>query len=572
MNDQPPSQSEPPQEEQPLLPLWSTVNKAYALAWRHRSTYLKISAVWMPLMFLATWLPVYMAWPALKIFPCSGMSEWMKHQNEPTNTLAQHINNWLPIIISIIGLLIIPSIAVAWHRLLLRDEKPTKGIYLRYDQTVIDYMLIALVILFFISAPTLIILFIPSITGFLLAIMGILTIILTTRIPIMLPARALGRKDITINSTLQITQWNFWRLFWAEMFCTLPGPIITFYVQNTGCDMGRPSASAIYAFAQTANIFVMTPIYLTFLSLGYKHFFERAQPDTVAVQETPRFPLKTMLIVLLALGVYKGYRGFGEMSHAVKNLPAYYQTACNSSNNPDDVITACTYLIQEGSKDPTVYNNRAIAEAHAGKLDDAITDLNQVIYLAPHNSSYRVERGTFLMADSRYKDALADFNKVLKDNTMSSNGMINAILLRQRGTAQFYALSPKASIENFQQAVQDNPNDDGALVWLHIARMRAGENDAAEFERRVAALPDTAPNMPILRFYLGKSTFDDALKKASDTDERCHAYFYGGEFYLSQHKPVQAHDLFSKAKSVCPYGAPEKSFAQTELTGLTPGL
>ncbi len=126
-----------------MLPVWTTVNKAYGLAWRHRGAYLKISSVWMLFMFVVTWIATYMAWPAVKFMTCSDPSERVRLMHTAAYASAHHTFNLFLLAVAVISFPAMPSIAVSWHRLLLRDEAPPAN-SLRYDRPVIDYMLLAL--------------------------------------------------------------------------------------------------------------------------------------------------------------------------------------------------------------------------------------------------------------------------------------------------------------------------------------------------------------------------------------------------------------------------------------------
>ncbi len=149
----------------------------------------------------------------------------------------------------------------------------------------------------------------------------------------MLPARALGHKDITLKDTLHKTRWNFWRILWAGALCSIIGSAATFSLHSAGCDMDPTPASAIYAFAQTLNVFLILPVFLAYLSLCYKHFFEYGQPDSAAVQGTPRFPLKTLLFACFALLFYAGWHMGAKAYH--QELKMRQQQLANPAPAPN---------------------------------------------------------------------------------------------------------------------------------------------------------------------------------------------------------------------------------------------
>jgi len=103
----------------PKLPVWQTVRASYAIVGRNLRQLVRICWVWVPIM-----VPVYMGldWLAETWAGESGA--------RATHRWLREIAAALP---SPVDLPFLASIAVAWHRLVLREERVTRVAYVRLD-------------------------------------------------------------------------------------------------------------------------------------------------------------------------------------------------------------------------------------------------------------------------------------------------------------------------------------------------------------------------------------------------------------------------------------------------------
>src|SRR5262245_41805698 len=117
------------------LPVWQTVRASYAIVGRHLRQLLRICWVWVLIM-----VPVYMA------------LDWLA-ETWPGDFGAQAAHRWLreigAALPSPVDTPFLASIAVAWHRLILRGERVTQAAYVRLDGVVWGYVLYALAFLLF---------------------------------------------------------------------------------------------------------------------------------------------------------------------------------------------------------------------------------------------------------------------------------------------------------------------------------------------------------------------------------------------------------------------------------------
>ena len=130
-----------------------------------------------------------------------------------------------------------------------------------------------------------------------------------------------------------------------------------------------------------------------------------------------------------------------------------------------------------------------------------------------------------------------------------------------------YMLGNYAAAEQELQTASDlSPAYAYSLLWLHLARMRQGKNDRADFAQRAAKVSMTAWPAPVLQYFLGQiyeagvitaSLDPDPLK---DSDQECETKFYIGEDQLIHNNPARALLNFKYAAGICPkryveYGA-----------------
>lgn len=136
------------------------------------------------------------------------------------------------------------------------------------------------------------------------------------------------------------------------------------------------------------------------------------------------------------------------------------------------------------------------------------------------------------------------------------------------------------------------------VLWQHIARLRAGEDDAQELAANLKLLEEptmrnwliyhmmesaTDENVlavtlrrwpgPLLAVYLGKlapGELPAAAENAGNNAEArrrraCEADFYGGVYLLSKGPRDVARKLLQSAADFCPAGAAEGGFAKAEI-------
>jgi hypothetical protein len=295
----------------PRLPVWQTVRASYAIVARNLGQLVRICWLWVLIM-----VPVYAALDWL-------LETWRGESGaQATFPWMREIAAALP---SPIDLPFLASIAVAWHRLVLREERVTQPAYLRLDGVVWRYVLYSFAFLLLergtlaicyllaqnlaievdLSAGLLIdFLAAPIAVGAAMAI-GLLVL---PRLSLVMPAMAVGER-LSLRHAWRITRGNTLRLGMATTLCMLPAvtvamlvPLLMVLVRAPWwLDFSWPqivalmwawvpiwelaiqlSQSLAYALFTAVSYPVLTIFGVTLLSLTYRFFAVPSEGRTLA--------------------------------------------------------------------------------------------------------------------------------------------------------------------------------------------------------------------------------------------------------------------------------------------------
>jgi hypothetical protein len=266
------------------LPLWRTIGQAYAVWGGNLPDLVRVCWLWMLLM-----APVYayLAWwqapRAMELMRAVRFGQPFVDPDPLLTMLTQIVGK-------LVGLPALASIAVAWHRLLLKDEHPGAGVYLRLDGIVAGYAVLAFFVGLLTGAPGYFNSLAQIITGtsatarnalaggvqFLAGVGTITALFVAARLSLALPGKALGRDDITFGAAWRVSKGNTWRMLWAYFFCILPlmvlGGAMTYWLFQPDHDR---AALTLVALVVSPLSFPLGMISVGMLSLSYRHFFER---------------------------------------------------------------------------------------------------------------------------------------------------------------------------------------------------------------------------------------------------------------------------------------------------------
>ena len=246
------------------LPVLRTAWQAYRAPFENLRSLTRVSWVWMVLMGPITFAFSWAAWPWTDgEHPWADVGIW-----------------WIDLVVQ---LPFLSSIAVAWHRLLLRGEQVVSSVYLRLDRLVWWYGAVGLILSASVSiwwavailwtayvpdaAPTLRVL--PA------TLFSCLFFLLSTRMSVLLPALAVQRTDVGWRAVWTATRANTWEIASGALLCTLPAValiLVFWWLAYSTAEHRLTYAWQATVLSLADAIFVI--IYVGFLSFAYRWFFE----------------------------------------------------------------------------------------------------------------------------------------------------------------------------------------------------------------------------------------------------------------------------------------------------------
>jgi lipoprotein NlpI len=221
------------------------------------------------------------------------------------------------------------------------------------------------------------------------------------------------------------------------------------------------------------------------------------------------------------------------------------------------------------------HRDRAFDYFGRGEVDQAIAEYNAAIRLAKDDADSYGLRGLAHFVKGNMNQAIADSGAAIRLKPDS------AFDFRNRGRAQLYAGKPRLAADDFASAVRLAPSDTLGVLWLHIARVRSGQNDQQEFRQNIDRVDRRTWPGPLVEVLTGDLTpervGDIAMSAEGDKrqlERRCDAQVYLGLLQLAAGDKEEARSFFRAAEADCPVGvaeATERTVAKMELKQLGPG-
>jgi lipoprotein NlpI len=196
----------------------------------------------------------------------------------------------------------------------------------------------------------------------------------------------------------------------------------------------------------------------------------------------------------------------------------------------------------------TAFHGRGRLYAVMGQNDRALQDFNESIRLKPEAITFGTRGNVYLtMGDS--DRAIQDYGEYIRLNPDDAGGFL------YRGFANFSIAHFREAAADFERSFQLKYQVD-TILWLHISRLRSGENDP-DIELRATGFDNTGWPGPIVKFYVGQLSASGLMDAAGDADSRglmarrCQANFFIGEEALLQQNLSDALMRFRGARDGC---------------------
>ena len=275
-------------EKPAKLPVWQTARECYRLTFRHLGDLLRFAWPWLLVLIALSGALYWALYPA----EVAAMAETGSGSNALLITSA--------LISTAIG----AAIAVPWHRLLLLGENQSLAGCLTFDARRRSYFIKAVATLALPIAPIVLAAFlIPEDTsaeasqldflraaGFAMATIAAVMVI--NRLSLILPATALDHAGVGWSKAWHMTRGNAWRLFWLSLLVLAPifvAVAVAFSLYpNEFLLLDSTTAPSRAAFAAANVVLELASmlagmLYVTFLSLAYRHFRGLPMPQSAPV-------------------------------------------------------------------------------------------------------------------------------------------------------------------------------------------------------------------------------------------------------------------------------------------------
>lgn len=215
------------------------------------------------------------------------------------------------------------------------------------------------------------------------------------------------------------------------------------------------------------------------------------------------------------------------------------------------------------------YFARATTYARINQVDSAIADFDRSIELDPNYTLAYASRGTSYRLLGRYDRAIADYDEAIRRNPDDPSGY------ESRGRTEYMSGKFAAAADDLAAAVQRAPGDHYPVLWLYLARLRAGSKGLSELRNSERLSLDEWPGA-VVRMYLGDITPTAAAAAANHSDaaihksQRCELDFYFAQLLIvrERDRADEIVKFLRKAVDGCPHDLMEYTGAIAELDRL----
>ena len=229
-------------------------------------------------------------------------------------------------------------------------------------------------------------------------------------------------------------------------------------------------------------------------------------------------------------------------------------------------IADFTAALKLKTDDAALYVARAQTYALDRQNDAAIADFDAAIKLDKTPVTL-VQRGSSLLAKGDYDRAIADYTAAIalpvkRQGWQGRRPRRLRSIQRTRQGALIAAHYPEAAADFDKAITLGAAGRNGDVLWLpyqaawlHIARARAGQDDAEELKRNAGNINLKQWPGTLVAYFLGQAKVDE-LTPPSDPRlhgacQRCNLSFFAGEQALAKKDSAGAAQLFNGARAAC---------------------
>jgi tetratricopeptide (TPR) repeat protein len=261
-----------------------------------------------------------------------------------------------------------------------------------------------------------------------------------------------------------------------------------------------------------------------------------------------------------------------DLDEAIKRQPAYgfaYRTrghAYLNLNQDDKAIADETKAISLDPKDMEAYWLRAYAYRYRKKSAPlAIADYTKALAIDPSDSTNRTSRADAYEQLGHYDLAAADYDDWIRRNPKGPFGYW------ARGRLRLVQGKNDLAAADLARAVALKPSDSYNVLWLHLARLRAGTDDKAELLANTARLDRAIWPAAVVGYVTGKTTAAQVLAEAAKGEgaakatQTCEALIFLSQDDLAKGRKEDGVTRLQTAQRDCAADSQEAHLVKADL-------
>ena len=243
--------------------------------------------------------------------------------------------------------------------------------------------------------------------------------------------------------------------------------------------------------------------------------------------------------------------------------------AANQQGASSQAIAAFTAALAapdlNASLMPVAYRGRAIAYLNTRQCALAAADVDSAMKLKPSDHDLLRLHAAAMDCMGKPDAAIADFSTLIAYTETPD-------AWRARGYLKWRMANFSGAADDFAASQQREPYNPWTVLWLEMARQRAGTLDPAIAAQDIKPLDLDEWPQPLLALYAGGTTPDKVAAAAGRASDkalgRCEADFYVAQWWLGRQDTAAAKPLLELATADCAAGTFERDFVSIELERL----